>query len=91
MSDSSFDLPDVKNDALRALIGTIERELATLDRPLPAGGGADPLKAAWAELVTQLDIGPAIATRACPTCKRLSRANATLCFYCWSSLRAESP
>lgn len=87
MSDSSFDLPDTKNDALRALIGTIERELATLDRPLPADGAADPLKAAWAELVTQLDVGPVLATQTCPTCKRLSRVGATLCFYCWSSLR----
>lgn len=88
MADISFDLPDTKNDALRALVVTIERELGSLDRPVPEGGGVDPLKAAWADLVAKLDLGVAAVSRACPNCKRLSREAATVCFYCWSKLPA---
>jgi hypothetical protein len=89
MWQASFDLPDTKNDTLRALIATIEAQLKALDRPLVDGQTEDPLKAAWAQLVTELGIGPETASRACPHCKRLSRIGASACAYCWASLRSD--
>jgi hypothetical protein len=66
---------------LRSLITVIEREFA--GAPPPAA-----LRAAWAQMVEVLAIGPAPELRECPTCGELGMRAASRCIRCWSSLAA---
>jgi len=81
---TKFDLPDLEHDRLLALVATIEAELTRLGPTV--GTELDGMRAAWTELAAALDLEPAVASRACPSCKRLSRTAATLCAYCWRKL-----
>lgn len=49
-------------------------------------GGTTALQAAWSQVVSALELGPARAMRACPHCGRLGMLEATLCGYCWATL-----
>ena len=64
---------------LRAVMATIDREVATLsDHAL--------LSSSWAELVELLAVGPAPRVRECPVCKHTGMREATRCGYCWTKL-----
>lgn len=78
-------LPDATRSRLRALVATIDREIALV----PEQGAAKPsggLLASWSELVGLLALGPEPEMRACPVCKRLGMREATLCGFCWTKL-----
>jgi hypothetical protein len=64
---------------MRSLVATIEREFALVPPP-------QPLRAAWAEMVNVLALGPAPELRTCPTCGEVGMRAATRCVRCWSSL-----
>lgn len=51
-----------------------------------AAGPSAELRAAWADLVGQLALGPEPALRACPRCHQLGMRAATLCGHCWAAL-----
>jgi len=64
---------------LRETVTTIAQEIAR--RPGQLG-----LLAAVADLVEELDLGPAPDLRECPVCKGLGRGDATRCSHCWTEL-----
>lgn len=64
---------------LRSLVAVIERQFAVV--PLP-----EELRAAWAEMVDVLALGPPPELRTCPTCGEIGMRAATRCIRCWSSL-----
>jgi hypothetical protein len=85
----TFSAADVSR--LRALVATVEKEIALV----PATGGAvegpspkTSLGEAWSLLVKMLDLGPEPLMRTCPTCKQPSMLAASLCGHCWSRLPA---
>jgi hypothetical protein len=64
---------------LRSLIAAIESQFAAVPPP-------EQLRAAWAELVDVLALGPPLELRTCPTCGASGMRAATRCMHCWSSL-----
>lgn len=64
---------------LRAIVAVIDQEIVQAP-PTPA------LKAAWAELVEVLALGPAPQTRECPTCHAVGIRAASRCGRCWAAL-----
>jgi hypothetical protein len=64
---------------LRSIVGAIDREIA--ETPPSAT-----LRAAWAELVAALALGPAPQTRECPICHGIGMRAATRCGRCWVAL-----
>ena len=80
--------PHVARGPLRALIATIDREIAeSSERPESEKNQlTDELREAWAKLVELLALGPAPELRECPVCMRIGMRDATRCGYCWSSL-----
>ena len=64
---------------LRAIVASIEQELV---RAPPT----DSLRAAWAELVAALALGPAPQTRECPACHGVGMRAASRCGHCWAAL-----
>lgn len=73
MSDQSDD----KQTKLRAMVADMELAMADVT--------SQPAKDAWQRLVVGLDLGPEPAMRACPTCKKPGRANASRCGFCWTA------
>lgn len=69
---------------LRTLVTVIERQFAAVPPP-------EELRAAWAEMVRELALGPAPELRTCPTCGEIGMRAATRCVRCWSSLPALPP
>ena len=69
---------DSNVSALRVLVADLETEIATSTN--------DKLRDQWATFVTVLALGPAPATRVCPSCKRVGMKAASRCGYCWSHL-----
>jgi len=69
---------------LRAAVTTVEKEIARD----PANAA---LKAAWAELVDVLALGPADETRECPACHAIGMRAASRCGSCWASLTPLPP
>lgn len=65
---------------LRAAVEQVDREIAALPEM------ASVLRAAWSRLVGALALGPAPATRKCPSCGNVGMRDATLCGYCWKKL-----
>ena len=65
---------------VRAAVEQVERQIAAL----PASSAV--LQGAWAQLVLALALGPARATRKCPSCGNTGMRDATLCGYCWKKL-----
>lgn len=64
---------------LRAIVAVIEREIIEVPP-------ASPLRAAWAELVGVLALGPAPQTRECPACHGIGMYAASRCGHCWAAL-----
>lgn len=64
---------------LRCLVTAIERQFALVPPP-------EKVRAAWAELVDVLALGPPPDLRTCPTCCEIGMRAATRCIRCWSSL-----
>lgn len=71
--------PDAAVTKLRAIVAVIDHEIDQVP-PTPA------LRAAWAELVEALALGPAPRTRECPTCHGIGMRAASRCGQCWSAL-----
>jgi hypothetical protein len=64
---------------LRTLVTAIERQFTVVPPP-------EELRAAWAEMVDVLALGPPPELRTCPTCGEIGMRAATRCIRCWSSL-----
>jgi hypothetical protein len=64
---------------LRSLIAAIENQFAAVPPP-------EQLRAAWAEMIEALALGPPPDLRTCPTCGEIGMRAATRCVRCWSSL-----
>jgi len=64
---------------LRAIVAVIDEEIVQVP-PTPA------LRAAWAELVEVLALGPAPQTRECPACHGIGMRAASRCGHCWAAL-----
>jgi hypothetical protein len=64
---------------LRSLVAAIENHFAAVPPP-------EQLRAAWAEMVEALALGPPPELRTCPICGASGMRAATRCMHCWSSL-----
>lgn len=64
---------------LRAIVAVIDREI--LQQP-----PSPELRAAWAELIGVLALGPAPQTRECPACHGIGMRAASRCGHCWAAL-----
>lgn len=69
---------------LRSIVSTIDQEIVQTP-PTPA------MRAAWAELVGLLALGPEPETRECPTCRTIGMRAASRCGNCWSALEPLPP
>ena len=69
---------------LRSLVAAIEQQFAVVPPP-------EQLRAAWAEMVDVLALGPPPELRTCPTCGEIGMRAATRCMRCWSSLAPLPP
>jgi len=69
---------------LRTLVTAIEHQFAIVPPP-------ESLRAAWAEMVDVLALGPAPELRTCPTCGEIGMRAASRCIRCWSSLPTLAP
>jgi hypothetical protein len=88
MHSSRFSGPDPERSRLRATVATIEREISRLPAPVADDPGtAHDLRAAFADLVRQLALGPEPEVRECPVCERICMRQATRCGHCWTKLR----
>ncbi len=76
---------DSARDKLRALVATVDREIAEL---APTGGATatGELRTSWLELVKVLALGPAPETRECPNCGGTGMRAASRCAQCWLKL-----
>jgi len=64
---------------LRSIVAIIDQEIVQVP-PTPA------LRAAWAELVEVLALGPSPQTRECPSCHGIGMRAASRCGHCWAAL-----
>jgi hypothetical protein len=69
---------------LRSLVAAIEQQFAVVPPP-------EQLRAAWAEMVEALALGPLPELRTCPACGEIGMRAATRCMRCWSSLALLPP
>ena len=76
---SNADYSDAAVTKLRAIVAAIDLEIVQTP-PTPA------LRAAWAELVEVLALGPAPQTRECPACHGIGMRAASRCGHCWAAL-----
>lgn len=67
---------------LRTLIAAVDDALV--------GAAAPAVSAAFAALVESMALGPEPATRPCPKCQALVRADAQRCGFCWELLPARA-
>jgi hypothetical protein len=77
MSNAPY--PDVAVTKLREIVAVIEREIVQT----PADSA---LRAAWAQLVDVLALGPPAETRECPFCHGIGMRGASRCGHCWAAL-----
>lgn len=75
---------DAATSKLRTIVHTIEQEIVQAPP-------TDALRAAWAELVEVLALGPAPQTRECPTCHGIGMRAASRCGHCWAALERLPP
>jgi hypothetical protein len=75
----SISYGDKSVETLRSLVVAIEQQFAVVPPP-------EQLRAAWAEMVDVLALGPPPELRTCPTCGASGMRAATRCMHCWSSL-----
>ena len=80
----SISYGDTSVATLRSLVAAIEEQFAVVPPP-------EQLRAAWAEMVDVLALGPPPALRTCPTCGEIGMRAATRCMHCWSSLAPLPP
>ena len=71
----SITYQDKSVETLRTAVTTIDQQLAAVPQPAL-------LRAAWAELVSVLALGPAPELRTCPTCGEIGMRAATRCVRC---------
>lgn len=71
--------PDTAVTKLRSIVNAIDQEILAV--PPTAV-----LRAAWAELVQVLALGPAPQTRECPACHSVGMLAASRCGHCWVAL-----
>lgn len=69
---------------LRTIVDVIDQEIVHVP-PTAA------LRAAWADLVGVLALGPAPQTRECPTCHSIGMRAASRCGHCWAALEPLPP
>ena len=89
MNSPQYSGPDAARSQLRAMIASVERELARLPGPVPLENSKSPqsgLLASFADLVKQLALGPEPEVRECPVCRHVGMRTATTCGYCWTKL-----
>ena len=90
MTIPSFTGIDPIRTRLRHTVSTLERELSLVTGLLPPdGAGAtsvEALRASWADLVTQLNLGPEPEVTSCPRCGGTVMRAARLCGNCWMKL-----
>ncbi len=79
-------LPQAEGTQLRALVATLEREIAALPKDATADSGTARLTAGWASLCKQLALDPEPEVRACPKCSGVCMRMATVCGRCWNKL-----
>jgi hypothetical protein len=77
MSNAQY--TDAAVTTLRAIVAVIDQEIVK-EPPTPA------LRAAWAELVGVLALGPPPKTRECPACHGIGMRAASRCGHCWAAL-----
>ena len=77
MSNAHY--PDAAVSKLRAIVAVIDQEIVQAP-PTPT------LRAAWAELVDVLALGPSPQTRECPACHAIGMRAASRCGTCWAAL-----
>jgi hypothetical protein len=90
MNSPRHDGPEAARARLRATVSLITQQLSLLPTTHAdgvLGGSTLVLAAAWAELVSQLDLGPDPELRPCPVCGQLGMRAATLCGFCWTQLK----
>jgi hypothetical protein len=75
---------DATTTKLRAIVADIDQQIAQTP---PAAA----LRAAWGQLVETLALGPAPATRECPTCHAIGMRAASRCGSCWTALELLPP
>jgi len=80
----SINYGDKSVTTLRSLVAAIERQFTTVPPP-------EQLRAAWAEMIDVLALGPPPELRTCPTCGEIGMRAATRCIRCWSSLAPLPP
>jgi hypothetical protein len=91
MNSQTASQPDAARSQLRAMVASVEGELARFSGPVTAEFGKSPpdgLRAAWDKLVAQLALGPEPEVRECPVCHHVGMRAATVCGYCWTTLEA---
>jgi len=71
--------PDAAVTKLRSIVAVIDQEIIEVPP-------TSPLRAAWAELVDVLALGPAPQTRECPACHGIGMRAASRCGHCWAAL-----
>jgi hypothetical protein len=89
MNSQHFEIAERDRERLRAIVATIERELAGLLREAPSAEHREServLRASWAQLVEILDLGSSPELRDCPVCDEVCMRTATLCGNCWTKL-----
>ena len=77
----------MQNAEVRDLIAKVSGDLTKLTAGIADGtktASTKDLDASWNALVAHLAIGPAPATRACPSCKTMIIRDATRCLNCWA-------
>jgi len=85
--DLEREFPQRTRGELRAVVATIEREMARSSESLDEiGGSTSELRASWEKLVALLALGPAPVVRECPVCRHIGMRDATRCGYCWTAL-----
>jgi hypothetical protein len=89
MSNQQLELPGSERAALRALVATIDQQIASLSSHSTLESyreAASDLAAAWVTFGKLLALGEAAAMRECPNCKRFGIREASRCGYCWADL-----
>jgi hypothetical protein len=81
--------PDAARSRLRAIVNTVDGEIARLTLPDTAEDGKalpNGLRTSWDKLVTELALGPEPDVRECPQCHHIGMRAANVCGYCWTPL-----
>ena len=90
MTAPSFSGIDPIRTRLRDTVSTVEQEISLLTSDRATGGaGARSLEAllvSWADLVSQLNLGPEPEVATCPRCSNTVMRAARLCGNCWMKL-----